>query len=109
MDGSLESLLHVAASPTASLTNHQQSSCSDPPDFEPPRRQKTPRRKLNFLYIGVLGDLAVRFLLIIGKLPLQGRGWRSGYDPPRSRLRHHDAWECGIMMKVAHCGADATS
>jgi hypothetical protein len=31
---------------------------------------------LNFLY---LGDLAVRFLLIIEKLPLQGRGWRSGY------------------------------
>jgi hypothetical protein len=34
---------------------------------------------LNFLYLGVLGDLTVRFLLIIEKLPLQGRGWRSGY------------------------------
>jgi hypothetical protein len=33
---------------------------------------------LNLLYLGVLVDSAVRFLLILEKLPLQGRGWRSG-------------------------------
>jgi hypothetical protein len=46
---------------------------------------------LNFLYLGVLGDLAVRFLLIIKKLPLQGRGWRSGYGDDAPAAPRADA------------------
>jgi hypothetical protein len=40
---------------------------------------------LNFLYLDVLGDLAVRFLLIIEKPPLQGRGWRWNGSTASSR------------------------
>jgi hypothetical protein len=50
---------------------------------------------LNFLYLGVLGvlgDLAVRFLLIIEKLPLQGRGWRSGYVQKAQWLEFTMKW-----------------